>query len=97
MVHLIKNEKTLSRFALALLFGVDLESDIEDHPQCCTVVMCKASMKRDETNPGQFLAKTGRNIADQKSASSEIIKYIYGVSVKNFYKHGLVESMDPVK
>ena len=43
----------------------------------------------------ELLAETGRNITDRKKASSEIINDIYGTLIENFYKYGLVESMDP--
>lgn len=47
------------------------------------------------TSWSELLAETGRNITDRKKASSEIINYIYGTRVENFYKYELVESMDP--
>ena len=51
-------------------------------------------MKQDELKLADLLPKTGRNIADRKLSSSEIIKDIYGSRVANFYKYGIVESID---
>ena len=52
-------------------------------------------MKQDESKLEDFQPKTGRNIADRKLFSSEIIKDIYGSRVANFYKYGIVEVIDP--
>ena len=47
-------------------------------------------MKWDELKPADLLPKTGRNIADRKLSSSEIIKDIYGWRVANFYEYGII-------
>ena len=52
-------------------------------------------MKRDESKLADLLPKTGRNIADRKLSSSEIIKDIYRSRVANFYEYGIVEAIDP--
>ena len=53
-------------------------------------------MKQDELKLSDLPPKTGRNIADRKLSSPEIIKDIYGSRVANFYKYGIAESIDPV-
>ena len=45
--------------------------------------------------PYTLLLKTGRNIADKKRSSSEILRDIYGTKFKNDYDFGLVEFLDP--
>ena len=52
-------------------------------------------MKQDESKLVDLLPKTGRNIADRRFSSSEIIKDIYGSRVANFYEYGIVEAIDP--
>ena len=52
-------------------------------------------MKQDESKLVDLLSKTGRNIADRRFSSSEIIKDIYGSRVANFYEYGIVEAIDP--
>ena len=51
-------------------------------------------MKREELKLGDLLPKTGRNIADRRRASSEIIKDIYGSKIDNYYEYGIAESID---
>ena len=52
-------------------------------------------MKRDESKLADLLPKTGRNIADRKLSSSEIIKDIYRSRIANFYEYGIAEAIDP--
>ena len=52
-------------------------------------------MKRDESKLADLLPKTGRNIADGKLSSSEIIKDIYGSGVAKLYEYGIAEAIDP--
>ena len=48
-------------------------------------------MKQGESKLADLLPKTGRNIADRKLSSSEIIKYIYGSRVANVYEYGITK------
>ena len=52
-------------------------------------------MKQGESKLADLLPKTGRNIADRKLSSSEIIKNIYRSRGANFYEYGIVEVIDP--
>ena len=111
MLHFTKDEKTFGRFGLEILsanpnltsisfIGVDLESAIFTGlktmiPGLCTLICVRHLMKQDESKLTDLLPKTGRNIADRKLSSSEIIKDIYGSRVANFYEYGIAEAIDP--
>ena len=111
MLHFTKDEKTFGRFGLEILsanpnltsisfIGVDLESAIFTGlktmiPGLCRLICVRHLMKRDESKLADLLPKTGRNIADRKLSSSEIIKDIYGSRVANFYEYGIAEAIDP--
>ena len=101
MLNFTKHEKTFARFRLEILsaspnlknnsfIGVDLESAIFTGletmiPGLRRLICVCHLMKRNESKLGDLLPKTGRNIADRKLSSSEIIKDIYGSRVANFY------------
>ena len=112
MMHFTKDEKTFRRFRLAILSanpslknisftGVDLESAIftdlktmiSDLPR---LICVRHLMKRNELKLADLLPKIGRNIADRKPSSSEIIKNIYGSRVATFCRYGIAEVIDPV-
>ena len=111
MLHFTKDEKTFGRFGLEILsanpnltsisfIGVDLESAIFTGLKTmisglCRLICVRHLMKRDESKLADLLPKTGRNIADRKLSSSEIIKDIYGSRVANFYEYGIAEAIDP--
>ena len=108
---LLKIKKTFGRFELEILsanpnlksisfIGVDLESAIFTGlktmiPGLCTLLCARHLMKRDESKLADLLPKTGRNIADRKLSSSEIIKDIYRSRIANFYEYGIAEAIDP--
>ena len=111
MLHFAKDEKTFDRFGLEILsasqnlkhisfIGVHLESAIFTGlktmiPGLHRLICVRHLMKRDELKLADLLPKTGRNIADRKLSSSEIIKGIYRSRVANFYEYGIVEVIDP--
>ena len=64
-------------------------------PGLCRLICVRHLMKRDESKLADLLPKTGRNIADRKLSSSEIIKDIYGSRVANFYEYGIAEAIGP--
>ena len=110
MLHFTKDDGTCGRFALELLsanpclkdlktLGVDLEAAIYSGfksliPGLGRLICVRHLMKRDELKLRDLLPKTGRNIADRRRATSEIIKDIYGSKVDNYYEYGLAESID---
>ena len=111
MLYFTKDEKTFGRFRLEILLanpdlknisfiGVDLEFAIFTGlktmiPGLRRLICVRHLMKQDESKLADLLPKTGRNIADRKLSSSEIIKDIYGSRVANFYEYGIVEAIDP--
>ena len=64
-------------------------------PGLCRLICVRHLMKRDESKLADLLPKTGRNIADRKLSSSEIIKDIYGSRVAKLYEYGIAEAIDP--
>ena len=60
-------------------------------PGLCRLICVRHLMKQGESKLADLLPKTGRNIADRKLSSSEIIKYIYGSRVANFYEYGITK------
>ena len=111
MLHFTKDEKTFGRFGLEILsanpnltsisfIGVDLESAIFTGLKTmisglCRLICVRHLMKRDESKLADLLPKTGRNIADRKLSSSEIIKDIYRYRVVKLYEYGIAEAIDP--
>ena len=107
MLHFTKDEKTFGKFGLEILsanpnlkiisfIGVNLELAIFTGlktltPGLCRLICVRHLMERDESKLADLLPKTGRNIADRKLSSSEIIKYIYGSRVANFYEYGITK------
>ena len=96
-------KKTFRRFRLEILSanpsiknisftGADLESAIftdlktmiSDSPR---LICVRHLMKRNESKLADLLPKIGRNIADRKPSSSEIIKSIYGSRVAIFCRY----------
>ena len=111
MLHFTRVEKTFGRFGLEIpsanlnlknisFIGVDLESAIFTGLKTmisglCRLICVRHLMKRDESKLADLLPKTGRNIADRKLSSSEIIKDIYRSRIANFYEYGIAEAIDP--
>ena len=111
MLHFTRVEKTFGRFRLEIpsanlnlknisFIGVDLESAIFTGLKTmisglCRLICVRHLMKRDESKLADLLPKTGRNIADRKLSSSEIIKDIYGSRVAKLYEYGIAEAIDP--
>ena len=111
MLHFTKDEKTFGRFGLEILSSnsnlknfsfirVDLVSAIFNGlktmiPGLHRLICARHLMKRDESKLADLLPKTGRNIANRKISSSEIIKNIYRSRVGNFYEYGIVEAIYP--
>ena len=111
MLHFTKDEKTFGRFGLETLspnlnlknisfIRVDLESAIFNDlktmiPGWRRLICVRHLMKQGESKLADLLPKTGRNIADRKLSSSEIIKNIYRSRGANFYEYGIVEVIDP--
>ena len=111
MLHFTKDEKTFGRFGLETLspnlnlknisfIRVDSESAIFNDlktmiPGLRRLICVRHLMKQGESKLADLLPKTGRNIADRKLSSSEIIKDIYGSRVANFYEYGIAEAIGP--
>ena len=111
MLHFTRVEKTFGRFRLEIpsanlnlknisFIGVDLESAIFTGLKTmisglCRLICVRHLMKRDESKLADLLPKTGRNIADRKLSSSEIIKDIYGSRVAKLYEYAIAEAIDP--
>ena len=111
MLHFTRDEQTFGRFGLAILaanpnlknisfIGVDLHSSIFTGlktmiPGLCRLICVRHLMKQGESKLADLLPKTGRNIADRKLSSSEIIKDIYRSRIANFYEYGIAEAIDP--
>ena len=110
MLHFTIDEETFGRLGLEILsanpnlknisfIGVDLTSAIFSGlktmiPGLRRLICVHHLMKQDESKLADLLPKTGRNAADRKLSSSEIIKDIYGSRVANFYEYGIVEAID---
>ena len=63
-------------------------------PGLCRLICVRHLMERGKSKLADLLPKTGRNIADGKLSSSEIIKDIYGSRVANLYEYGIAEAID---
>ena len=106
-LHFTKHQKTFSRFALGILacnpnvknlkaIGIDFESAIYTGfkrviPTLCRLICVRNLMKRGKRKLAELLPNTGRNTADRKQSSSQILKVIYGTRFDNYYESGLVE------
>ena len=64
-------------------------------PGLCRLICARLLMKRDKSKLADLLPKTGRNIADRKLSSSEIIKDIYRSRVVKLYEYSIAEAIDP--